>query len=61
VPAGQVGQQPGAGGEGDVVAAAAGLVAQRRGQVALPGADGYPRFRLVIAAFWQVMSLLRLM
>ena len=35
VPAGQVGQQPGAGGEGDVVAAAAGLVAQRGGQVAL--------------------------
>ena len=35
VPARQVRQQPGAGGEGDVVAAAAGLVAQRGGQVAL--------------------------
>jgi hypothetical protein len=30
-------------------------------QVALARADRYPRFRLVIAAFLQVISLLRLM
>src|SRR5262245_45384641 len=39
VPAGQVGQQPGAGGEGDVVAAAAGLVAEGGGQVGLAYPD----------------------
>jgi len=55
-----VSQQPGAGGEGDVVAAAAGLVAQRGGQVALAHPDGYPRFWLMFAMFLQVVSLLRL-
>jgi hypothetical protein len=42
-------------------AAADGDVAQGGGQVGLADADGYPRFRLEIAAFLQVMSLLRLM
>jgi hypothetical protein len=35
--------------------------AERDEQVALAGAGRYPRFRLVIAAFLQVISLLRLM
>jgi hypothetical protein len=45
----------------DGAAAADGDVAQGGGQVGLADADGYPRFRLVIAAFLQVMLLLRLM
>jgi hypothetical protein len=40
VPAGQLGQQPGGLGEGDRVAAAAGDVAQRLGQVGLAHAHG---------------------
>ena len=48
-------------GHGHGAAAADGDVAQGGGQVRLPDADGYPRFRLVIAAFLQVISLLRLM
>jgi hypothetical protein len=42
-------------------AAADGDVAQGGGQVRLADAARYPRFRLVIAAFLQVISLLRLM
>jgi hypothetical protein len=42
-------------------AAADGDVPQRGGQVGLADADRYPRFRLVIAAFLQVISMLRLM
>ena len=45
----------------DGAAAADGDVAQRGAQVSFPDADGYPRFRLEVAAFLQVMSLLRLM
>jgi hypothetical protein len=42
-------------------AAPDGDVAERAGQVGLADAARYPRFRLEIAAFLQVMSLLRLM
>ncbi len=48
-------------GHGHGAAAADGDVAQGGGQVRFPDAGSYPRFRLVIAAFLQVISLLRLM
>jgi hypothetical protein len=42
-------------------AAADGDVAESAGQMGLADPVRYPRFRLVIAAFLQVISLLRLM
>jgi hypothetical protein len=75
--AGPGGQQPGepsvAAGDGQVVehprgaqvqrgvAGADGGVREGAGQVGLPAAGRYPRFRLVKATFLQVMSMLRLM
>jgi hypothetical protein len=55
------GGEVGGGGEVGAVAGLGGLAGQAGGEVGLAEAWRYPRFRLVIAAFLQVISLLRLM
>src|SRR6202044_1271649 len=53
--------QVGGGVVADLVPGLHGGDAERDQQVAFPGAGRYQRFRLVIAAFMQVISMLRLM
>jgi hypothetical protein len=55
------GGEVGGGGEVGAVAGFGGFAGQADGEVCLAQAGRYPRFRLVIAAFLQVISLLRLM